>query len=254
MKFLFFLLGVFVFSNSLFALNPKELEELVSLIDERQRSTGDYEAKVSISETDKTTTKAFEATVYRRDADEKWMILFSKPKSEAGKGYLRIDKNLFMYEPALGKWERKTERASIVGTGSQRSDFDGTKLKRDFIAEFVAAEKLGKYSVNHIKLTAKPNVEVGYPIQDLWIDTDSKNILKREDRALSKKIMRTIYYPRWEKRFSKTKNADVYVPQVIQIFDEVEKANKTIVEIQDVKFEALTANMFTKAWIESKSK
>ena len=33
--------------------------------------------------------------VYRRDADDKLMILFTKPKGEAGKGYLRLDKNLW---------------------------------------------------------------------------------------------------------------------------------------------------------------
>jgi hypothetical protein len=231
-----------------------ELDSLVALIDDRQRSTGDYEAQIFMHESDSKTDKAFEATVFRRDEDQKWMILFSKPKSEAGRGYLRIEKNLFMYEPSLGKWERKTERASIVGTGSQRSDFDGTKLKEEFLAVHVGEEKLGKYAVHHLKMTAKDKVEVGYPVQELWVDTASKNILKRQDRANSGKLMRTIYYPSWDKRYSKSKKGEVYVPKEIRIFDEVEKANKTIVEIKEVRFDSLPANIFTKAWIESKSK
>lgn len=241
-------------SQALSAMDKKELDSLVALIDERQRNTGDYKARVLISETDGKTDKAFEATVYRRDADQKWMILFSKPKSEAGRGYLRVEKNLFMYEPSLGKWERKTERASIVGTGSQRSDFDGSKLTEEFVSQFIASEKLGKYSVTHLKLTAKKNVDVGYPIQELWVDVESKNILKREDRALSGKLMRTVLYPSWDKRYSESKKGDVYVPKDIRIFDEVEKANKTVVNIQEVDFKSLEENIFTKAWIESKSK
>src|SRR5947207_1811549 len=94
-----------------FALNEKETKDLITLIDNRQRSTGDYASTVFIDQKEKDgSTKAFEARVYRRDADDKWMILFTKPKSEAGKGYLRVEKNLFLYEPALGKWERQTER------------------------------------------------------------------------------------------------------------------------------------------------
>ena len=239
---------------SVWALDAKELADLVALIDERQRSTGDYESQIYMREKEGKNDKAFEATVYRRDADQKWMILFNKPKSESGKGYLRIDKNLFMYEPTLGKWERNTERSSIVGTGSQRSDFDASKLTQEFIAQFKGLEKLGKFSVYHLKLTAKPNVEVGYPVQELWVDVDSKNVLKREDRATSEKLMRTIYYPAWEKRYSASKKADVYVPKEIRIYDEVEKENSTIIEIRDVKLESLQANIFTKAWIESKSK
>lgn len=236
--------------------SEKELKDLVALIDERQRNTGDYEANVIIKETEDNIDKAFEASVFRRDEDEKWMILFTRPKSEAGKGYLRIDKNIFMYEPALGKWERKTERASIVGTGSQRSDFDGSKLTEEFDSSYIAKEKLGRFLVHHIRLVAKANVEVGYPIQELWIDIETKNILKRQDKtkAIPEKLMRTTLYPKWNKVFSKLKKADVYVPERILIYDEVEKANKTEVFIKNVSFVSLPPNMFTKAWIESKSK
>lgn len=243
-------------SGNLLALDKKELDSLIKLIDDRQKSIGDYESQIFMHETDGKTNKAFEATVYRRDEDKKWMILFSKPKSEAGRGYLRVDKNLFMYEPSLGRWERNTERASIVGTGSQRSDFDGSKLAEEFDAEFVATEKLGKFSVHHLKLTAKTNVEVGYPVQELWVDVDTKNILKRQDRVRSdqQKLMRTIRYPSWSKRYSEFKKGEVYVPDSIHITDEVQKGNETVIKINTVRFAKLPANIFTKAWIESKSK
>ena len=46
------------------------------------------------------------------------MILFTKPKASQGKGYLRLDKNLWFYDPSVGKWERRTERERIGGTDS----------------------------------------------------------------------------------------------------------------------------------------
>jgi hypothetical protein len=236
-------------------LDAKATEELIALIDDRQRSSGDYSSVVFIDQKEKDgSAKAFEARVYRRDADDKWMILFTKPKAEAGKGYLRIEKNLFLYEPALGKWERQTERASIAGTGSRRDDFDESRLSEEYGAVFVADETLGKFKVHRIKLTAKPGVEVASPIVELWVDQDTRNVLKRQESALSGKLLRTAYYPAWDKMFSKSKGADVYVPREIRVFDEVEKGNGTVVVLRDVKLDPLDPNMFTKAWLESQSR
>ncbi len=248
-------LMTFAYSSHSFALDDKQVKELVLLIDDRQRNSGDYASTVFIDQKEKDgSTKAFEARVYRRDADDKWMILFTKPKAEAGKGYLRVEKNLFLYEPSLGKWERQTERANIAGTNSRRDDFDESRLAEEYDAKFVADEKLGKFPVHHLKFAAKTGIEVGSPQLELWVDQESKNVLKRQEMALSGKLLRTIYYPGWDKMFSKSKNADVYVPREIRVFDEVEKGNGTTVVLRDVKLDPLDANMFTKAWLESQSK
>lgn len=242
-------------SSLALALSEKETKDLIALVDDRQRNSGDYASTVFIDQKEKDgTKKAFEARVYRRDADDKWMILFTKPKAEAGKGYLRVEKNLFLYEPALGKWERQTERASIAGTNSRRSDFDESRLAEEYDAKFVGDESLGKFKVHRIKLTAKKGADVSSPILEMWIDQDTKNTLKSQEAALSGKLLRTIYYPAWDKMFSKSKGADVYVPKEIRVFDEIEKGNATTVVLRDVKLDSLDANMFTKAWLESQSK
>lgn len=66
--------------------------------------------------------------------------------------------------------------------------------------------------------------------------------------------MRTSYYPKWNKVFSESKKGDVYVPDEIRIFDELEKGNSTIIVLKEVDLKKLDDNMFTKAWIESKTK
>ncbi len=243
------------FSQRSLALDQKEVTELVKVVDERQQNGGDYKSLAYMEQKEKDKSdKIYEAQVFRRDLDDKWMLLFVKPKSEAGKGYLRLEKNLFLYEPSIGKWERQTERASIVGTGSQRNDFDESRLSEEYTAEFIADEKLGKFAVHHLKLTALPKVDVASPILHLWIDADSKNILKRQEHALSNKLLRSIYYPEWQKMFSKSKNAEVYVPKSIRIFDEVEKGNSTVIVIREVSLDPLPANIFTKAWLEAQSR
>ena len=74
---------------------------------------------------------------------------------------------------------------------------------------------------------------MAYPVVKLWVDKDTGNILKRQDFALSGRLMRTSYYPKWKKLFSESKKADVWYPQEIRIYDEVEKANSTVIVDQD---------------------
>lgn len=248
-------LALSLIQTAAMALDTKSTQDLVRLIDDRQRNSGDYSSVVFIDQkSNDGSVKAFEARVYRRDEDDKLMILFTKPKAEAGKGYLRVEKNLFLYEPALGKWERQTERASIAGTNSRREDYDESRLADEFNAVFVADETLGKFKVHRLKLTAKAGIETTSPILELWVDQDTKNILKRQEFALSGKLLRTSYYPAWEKTFSSSKGADVYIPKEIRVFDEVEKGNGTTIVLREVKLDRLDPNMFTKAWLESQSR
>ena len=236
-------------------LSTTEMVNLLSTIDDRQRNGGDYKVTAYLEQKEAGKDQlAYEMTIFRRDENDLLMMLFQKPKIEAGKGYLRLKRNLFIYDPTVGKWERRTERERIGGTGSRRSDFDESRLAEEFDPSYVGLEKLGKHSVHHLKLTAKPGVDVGYPTVDLWIDRDTKNILKTQDRALSGKLMRTSYYPKWQRFHSKSKGADVYFPKRIHIFDEVEKENQTQVIFKDVDLSPLPRNIFTKAWLESRSR
>ena len=80
------------------------------------------------------------------------------------------------------------------------------------------------------------------------------NVLKREDRALSNRLMRTSYTPRWSRMYSASKGDYIFFPKEIRIFDQVEKGNKSTIVIRKVDLKTLKANIFTKAWLESKSR
>ncbi|HNH49983.1 MAG TPA: outer membrane lipoprotein-sorting protein, partial [Myxococcota bacterium] len=86
------------------APSASELVQMLRVIDDRQQNSGDYKALMFIQQ--KSSGKAdliYQGVVYRRDEADKLVILFLKPQSEAGKGYLRADDNLFMYDPTVGK-------------------------------------------------------------------------------------------------------------------------------------------------------
>lgn len=236
-------------------LSADEMETLLDELDARQRNSGDYKALAYIEQKEKGKDDLlYESVIYRRDAKDELVILFLRPKAEAGKGYLRIDKNLFFYDPSVGRWERRTERERIGGTNSRRSDFDESRLADEYTPEYVGEEKLGKFAVHHLKLTAKEGVDVAYPVLELWIDKETSNPLKREEYALSGKLMRTGYYPKWERLFSESKDGYVYFPKEIRVFDEIEKGNSTTIIMREVELDALDGSIFTKAWLESKSR
>lgn len=232
-----------------------EMVAMLRTIDDRQQNSGDYKSLVFIENKEKDKADLiYEAVVYRRDENDKLVILFTKPQAEAGKGYLRADNNLFMYDPTVGKWERRTERERIGGTGSNRQDFDQSRLADEYTPTYVGAEKLGNYAVHHLELDARPGVDVAWPIVHLWLDQATGNILKRQDYALSGRLMRTTYYPEWRKMYSPSKGADVYFPREIRIFDEIETDKKTTIVIREVALDPLDDSIFTKAWLESKSR
>ena len=234
------------------------LDEIVNVlkgIDTRIRSGADYKALIYLEQHEKDKPDvAREGLVYRRDADQKLMILFTKPKTEAGKGYLRVDRNLWYYDPTVGKWERRTDRERIGGTDSRREDFDQSNLAVEYDPAFVGEEKLGTFTVWHLKLPGKPGQDLAYPIVEFWVDEATGNYLKRQDFALSGRLMRTSYDPKWDKIYSESKKADQWFPKEIRIYDEIDKANSTLVIIQSVDLSPLPENMFTKAWLETKSR
>jgi hypothetical protein len=192
--------------------------------------------------------------VYRRDEDEKLMFLFTEPRSEAGKGYLRLEKNLWFYDPSTGRWERRTERERIGGTDTRRGDLDESRLAEEYTAAWEAEEKLGAFTTNKVLLTGKPGVDVAFPKVRLWIDQGTSNVLKRQELALSGRLMRTSYYPKWKKIYSESKKGEVWFPEEMRFYDEIEKQNQTLILIKQIDLRPLAANLFTKAWLESKSR
>lgn len=237
------------------APSAAEITKMLQTIDDRQRNSGDYKSLVYIEQKEQGKADlVYQAVVYRRDETDKLVIMFLKPQSEAGKGYLRVDKNLFMYDPSVGRWERRTERERIGGTSSQRADFDESRLSEEYDATYLAEETLGNFTTHRMKLTAKAGVDVAYPVIEIWVDKATTNILKRQEYAVSGKLMRTSLYPSWIKQFSPSKGADVYTPKEIRIFDEVQKGNDTTIVLQNVDLNALEDSIFTKAWLESKSR
>lgn len=237
------------------AVTPDEVAKIVKTVDERQRAPGDFKSNCYIEHKEKGKgDEIYEAVVYRREEQDKFVFLTLKPKAQAGQGWLRVDKNMFLYDPSVGKWDRRTERERLAGTDTRRADLDSSKYSRDFDATYKGEETLGKIKAHKIELKVKAGVDVAYPRVEIWTEVATGNLMKQLDYGESGKLMRSVYYPKWGKSMSDVKKADVYYAKEIRIFDELEKGNTTIVQIDKVELKPLDANIFTKAWVESQSK
>jgi hypothetical protein len=53
---------------------------------------------------------------------------------------------------------------------------------------------------------------------------------------------------------SASKGAPVWFPREIRIYDEVEKGNQTVIVFQQVVLDPLDDSIFTKAWLEARSR
>jgi hypothetical protein len=237
------------------APTPRELVELLRTIDDRQRNSGDWRSLAYIEQKGRDRVDVlYEALFFRRSLERKFMILFTRPKASEGQGYLRIENNLWFYDPSVGRWERRTERERIGGTNSRRSDFDDSRLAEEYQPRFVAEEKLGVHPTLVLHLEGQPGLDLAFPAIKLWVDRDTRNVLKRQEFALSGRLLRTSYYPRWQKLYSASKRADIWYPQELRFFDEVDTANTTLIVVKSVDLQPLEPNLFTKAWLESKSR
>src|SRR5450755_3661082 len=147
------------------AASQAELVELLKGVDDRQRNQGDWRSNVYMEQKEKDKVAVvYEALVFRRSADQRFMILFTKPKASQGQGYLRIDQNLWFYDPSVGKWERRTERERIGGTNSRRSDFDESRLAIEYDPSWVGEGKLGKFDTVILSLKGKDGVDLAFPV------------------------------------------------------------------------------------------
>src|SRR3569832_1921766 len=168
------------------AKTKDEMVKMLKEVDVRQNSQGDWHSHIYMEQKEKDKVDVvYEGDVYRRSEDQKFVIVFTKPKASQGQGYLRIDQNLWFYDPSVGRWERRTERERIGGTNSRRSDFDESRLAVEFTPELVGEGKLDVNNTNQHKQTDKPGNDDTNPIVQLWVDKAAHNILKRQESALS---------------------------------------------------------------------
>ncbi len=245
-----------VVASPLIAEPSPPLNEILKEIDARQRGKNDFRFRVTVDSKDQQgKSKVTAIDVYRRDVSNKTVILITQPKVEAGRGYLEVERNLFFYDVQVGRWSRQTKRDAVQDTSFRISDFDASSFLRDYHATYVGDEKLGKLECYRLRLTAKPEADVEAPIMEIWVDKKGHSILKRQEIGTTGKVMRTSYYPHYSCFNGKAEDGGALcLADRILSFDEVEKGKSVKMEFNDFQIVPLEDSIFTKPWLEARSR
>lgn len=221
---------------------------LVSLDDKTNFKEGDFTATLSfVSQDPQTGTTTRKVTQFRRDSEDKFLVLILAPEAQKGQGTLRIDSNVWAYDPESRKFAHTSLKDSFGGTDTKNSDFRKSTWSTDYRVTSGQAGKLGKFDCRILDLEAVNN-EVTYPTARLWISLDIGLPLKVEGYSLSGRLLRTSYYYSW------TKVGDRSYPSKILFVDALTKGKQTEVSLSDMSREKLPEEVFTKAFLERVSR
>ena len=99
------------------ALTPEEGQEILEKIDFSMNfDDNDFSSTITlISEDPETGIEKNVIQQFRRDSEEKFLMLFQEPVTQRGQGYLMIDDNLWFYDPESRKFSHTSmkERMAI---------------------------------------------------------------------------------------------------------------------------------------------
>jgi len=195
-------------------------------------------------------TSRTKLTLFRRDLENTYTIIIMEPESDRGKGYLRKDDKLWLYDPVPRRFTVVNVSDRFRNTNLRNSDFTKSTLAQDFKIVDHTREKLGVYDTDVYALEAVHD-DVTFPKKKIWIDQNDL-VRKMEDYSLSGRHMRTTAVPNY------TQIEQSYVPVRMVIQDELRGRNvdgefkhqRTLISVEKPSFQELPDMVFTRAYIE----
>ena len=164
--------------------------EVLRTLDERMTfSDGDFSAVYTIiSERPGEEREVTQARLFRRDQNDQFLILILQPQVQRGQGYLRIDDNVWFYDPESREFERTTIRENIQGSDAQNADLDQSSYSEDYRVVGSEAGRLGSFDVWILDLEAT-STDVAYDRVRIWVRQDEWLVLKQEDYSVSGRLI-----------------------------------------------------------------
>lgn len=227
------------------AISPEEGQELLEQIDFSMNfDESDFSSVITlISEDPESGIEKRVIQQFRRDSEEKFLMLFQEPVTQRGQGYLMIDDNLWFYDPESRKFSHTSMKEQFAESDANNSDFGESTVAEDYRVVSVTEGTLGRFEVYIMELEGTHN-EVTYPREKIWVTRDTNLILKTEDSSANGRLMRTSYFPSYAKVGGK------YMASKMIFVDNLIAGKKTQITISDISIDELPDNLFTKAYVE----
>ncbi len=72
------------------------------------------------------------AVIFRRDSDEKYVIVIVEPEINKGQGYLKAGDTLWFYDPESRRFNSTSSKERFQNTNARNSDFTRSTLAQDY--------------------------------------------------------------------------------------------------------------------------
>ena len=166
---------------------------------------------------------------------DKVAALFLSPASEKGRSTLRLDENMWLYIPNVGKPIRITSLQSVVGGVFNNSDI----LRLDYAAEYFVEkmEELSDKYVLHLKAKTKT---VAYDKLKMWVDKDKILPIKVQCLTEASMLIKTIYFKQTRDFGNK-----IVRPSVIETDSPLHKGYKSVMLFANIKKRTFKDEVFT---------
>ncbi len=180
---------------------------------------------------------------FRRDGEDKFLMLIQEPAVQLGQGYLRIEDGLWFYDPESRQFTFTSLEEQFSGTDARNSDFGTSNYADDYVVTSVEEGTLGSFQVYILDLMATSN-EVTYPTEKMWITRDLYLPLKIESYSEAGRLLRTSLFP------SYARAGGNYIATRMIFVDELIEGRRTQIEISDISLSDIPDTVFTKAYVE----
>jgi len=182
------------------------------------------------------TSKEFILYTVKKGQD-KMIALFLDPPSEKGRSTLRLEDNMWLYIPDVGKPIRITSLQSVVGGIFNNSDIMQLDFNVEYSAEIIGEETTEETYV--LKLKAKGD-SVAYDTMNMWVNKETLYPVKIEAYAASGMLIKTLHY-----KETKDFGNDIVRPSVIETDSPLYEGYKSIIIFAEITPKEFDDEVFT---------
>ena len=161
--------------------------------------------------------------------------IFVSPASEKGRSTLRLEENMWLYIPNVGKPVRITSLQSVIGGIFNNSDL----LQLDYSVEYNVnqVEDQGKEYLLHLKAKTRT---VAYDQLRMWVDKEKVQPTKIECLTEASMLIKTLYF-----KDIKDFGEGIMRPAMIETDSPLYKGYKSVMLFANIKKRALPDEVFT---------
>ena len=166
---------------------------------------------------------------------DKVAAMFISPASEKGRSTLRLEDNMWLYIPNVGKPLRITSLQSVVGGVFNNADI----LRLDYTSEYNVeqVEDNGSEYLLHLKAKAKT---VAYDKLRMWVNRDNMLPSKIESLTETSMLIKTLHFKQ-----IKDFGGGIARPSVIETDSPLYKGYKSVMIFANIKERELKDEVFT---------